>query len=276
MLLQECIFRPRSKAVSTKKKLEDEVQGLVSAWIKNGQIWGEELWGWKNDELIVTCWTPCRDSLNKTYAAEWVRKAATRVHSLCREAPTTKVIAQRHTEVNAKSWRKQASLYLFTHMLDDTSPICGGRTGVPIPLYLISIDQQLRQNLISWMQSYKHVDSLWTGSGPLEMEAYRELARTNSTLTQKGRQLASNVEASTKLPTYYYLMKYWGHSITDEIDRKCPGCGQAWKQSRKGQRGLDWFDYRCEPCRLVSHLAVSFDDARRASIGEWKAKVIAN
>lgn len=57
-----------------------------------------------------------------------------------------------------------------------------------------------------------------------------------------------------------------------EAERVCPECGGRWKQKSGEGRGMDWFDFRCEPCRLVSHLASTTEDERHARIGEYRKK----
>ena len=68
-------------------------------------------------------------------------------------------------------------------------------------------------------------DLLQLECGPLEIAAYRELAEPCSALAREGRALAASVEQATGVPTYYYLLRYWGRP--SEHDRPCPGCGAA-------------------------------------------------
>jgi hypothetical protein len=64
-------------------------------------------------------------------------------------------------------------------------------------------------------------------------------------------------------------MRYWGRE-QGEAERRCPSCGGDWvTPAPEGAKGLAWFDFRCELCRLVSHLADSFESKARAAIGEW-------
>jgi predicted nucleic acid-binding Zn ribbon protein len=122
------------------------------------------------------------------------------------------------------------------------------------------------------MRQYKRYDHLQLDCGPLEVEAYRQLADPASVLGIAGRELAREVERATKLPTYYYLLRYWGWADR-EGERRCPDCGGPWKnQGARSPSGLGWFDFRCEQCRLVSHVATSFDDDGHPEIGSFQER----
>ena len=79
------------------------------------------------------------------------------------------------------------------------------------------------------------------------------------------------VESATGVPTYYYLMRYWGRKVGEE-NRLCPGCGGAWRTEIPPDRVKRFrdFTFQCPKCRLVSHMADSYDDDRHAGIGEWR------
>jgi predicted nucleic acid-binding Zn ribbon protein len=97
------------------------------------------------------------------------------------------------------------------------------------------------------------------------------MASPDSELSQRGREICQQVEAATGVPTYYFLMRYWGRRKGEET-RRCPGCGGSWHvvMPANATSGFCDFPFRCEACRLVSHLGKLFDDPRRAAIGEWK------
>jgi hypothetical protein len=68
-------------------------------------------------------------------------------------------------------------------------------------------------------------------------------------------QLCREVEKSTKVPTYYFLMRYYSHP-TEEFARRCPGCGGKWRtKAPEENRFRDWH-FRCKRCRLVSNAGV--------------------
>jgi predicted nucleic acid-binding Zn ribbon protein len=96
------------------------------------------------------------------------------------------------------------------------------------------------------------------------------LADPDSELAQQGRNLCRRIEIGTGIPTYYYLARYWAREKGEE-DRLCPGCGNMWKV--EGLKELPerfyHFDFRCDNCRLVSHLGVSLDGGNYVRIGEF-------
>jgi predicted nucleic acid-binding Zn ribbon protein len=173
---------------------------------------------------------------------------------------------------STRSWSDECELYVFTHMFDETSPVCSGSDGEPVPLYLLPIDDEGRRTATHWMAQYKRYDHLQLDCGPLEVEAYRQLADPASALASDGRELALEVERATKLPTYYYLLRYWGWADRED-ERPCPGCGEPWRNPRpRTAAGMAWFDFRCDRCRLVSHVASSFEDDGHPEIGSFEER----
>jgi predicted nucleic acid-binding Zn ribbon protein len=170
------------------------------------------------------------------------------------------------------TWSNAPFLYLSTHMNDWESPLCRGDNGKPIPLYRLTGAHEDRESIYFWQQTYREYDAIWMGCGHLEIPVYCELALPDSELSQQGRSICRKVESATGIPTYYFLMRYWGRKDCEE-KRLCPGCGCEWhKKNSVGQlnRFCD-FTFMCRKCKLVSHIADSYDDSRRARIGEWQA-----
>jgi predicted nucleic acid-binding Zn ribbon protein len=69
------------------------------------------------------------------------------------------------------------------------------------------------------------------------------------------------------------LHRYYARRSGEE-SRPCPGCGRRWAVRTledQGKRFRDFF-FRCDRCRLVSHLGDSIEGARLARIGEWKGR----
>jgi predicted nucleic acid-binding Zn ribbon protein len=271
MLLAEYKFIP--KPLVERYVLTDEMHGLLGALTKNGQLWGEQVFGWVNGTLVVTCGVPRSDALSAKHQSEWVQAALTRVKDLCNEPPTWRVLDDRVAEFDSfGSWTSASGLYLFTHAFDETSPIARADDGKPVPLYLLPVDQLIRQDLAFWMSQYRDLDRIWLNGGQLEVPAYRQLADPKSQFSKRGRRLARVVEEATGLPTYFYLMRYWGRRRREEM-RRCPGCGGKWAvKSDLAPRGLAKHEFRCDPCRLISVVAPDNSEPERACIGEWRPK----
>ncbi len=269
MLLAEYDFTPRSRSARGHRALEDAVQVLIGALDRNGQLCGEPVVGWVGGNLRIVCSLPHAAALEVRHHSSEGRGAAAEVRAACASAPRLRVLDDRARTSRVPAWRRARALYLFTTMLDQTSPVCSGRDGRPVPLYLLPLSDEARRGLSAWADQYRTLDRLYMASGTLERGAYRQLADPRSGLAREGRALARDVEGATGLPTYYYLHRYWGRRRGEE-GRPCPGCGSNWNRigARSG-RGLEWFEFRCELCRLVSIAGVVADSTELARIGDW-------
>jgi predicted nucleic acid-binding Zn ribbon protein len=138
-----------------------------------------------------------------------------------------------------------------------------------VPVFTLPVSDQIKEELLFWRRDYEAFDRIWFRSGALEIQAYRLMADPRSDLSQEGRRLCREMEESTCIPTFYYLMRYWSRSRNEE-ERLCPGCGKDWKalEPEFGER-FSRFHFKCDPCRLVSHVGKSAEGVRRARIGEY-------
>lgn len=259
--IQEAILRPCNPGDECQAALEDAALSLLGTLSKNGQIWGEPLTAWVDGGLHLLAKTPCEDSLDSRYHSSWVEEDVRRLREHCMGSLSWRSRGTSDTQrCSPPDWEECPALYLFTHAFDDSSPVVAGDNGEPVPLYLLQIDPRDREALLFWMRAYRHHDSIWLDSRALEKAAYEQLGAINSELSQRGRALAIGLERALKKPTYYYLHRY--HGLRDgEADRPCPGCGGRWaRRSDPSTRGLAWFDFRCDECRIVSHQGVDVLD----------------
>ena len=247
-----------------------EHQGPLYTLLKNGQIYGEYFFSWFKGSLVAYTHLARPDSLAERYHSEWAMSDYNSIIKAFGRPPQCEIIDD-DVPKRFPSWKRSKSFYLFTHAFDDTSPICCGDTGRPIPLYLLPINQLTRQDLYFWSRSYSNHDKLWLESEALEIPAYKQLADPASELSIEGRKLCADVERATKTPTYYFMHRYWGRNLGEAV-RPCPLCGSKWHTSETPAevRPYHQFHFRCEPCRLVGHCASSYDDERHARIGEFK------
>lgn len=156
-------------------------------------------------------------------------------------------------------------------MFEHSSPICRLSDGETIPVYLLPLSCKNKEAIYFWQASYHNHDSIWLDSADLETVAYKQLAEVNSGLSEQGRGICAKIEQATAIPTYYYIHRYYGRK-NGENERRCPGCGQDWrvKDTTEPDNTFWGFTFKCEQCRLVSHLAFSTEDERRAIVGEYK------
>jgi predicted nucleic acid-binding Zn ribbon protein len=266
MFTSEYVFSPKKNSPKARERLVDAAYGLLASLAKNGQIYGEQIMTWISGKLYITCYVPRPDSLSTEYLSGWGRQDYDSILLMLTEAPSYRILDDSPFPKNYSGWQTAKTLYLFTTLVDISSPICSGNDGEAIPLYLVALTDHQKQSIFFWQGEYKAVDKLWIGSGELEMSAYRQLADPKSGLAIWGRKICQEIETATQKPTYYYLTRYWGRR-TGEAERPCPGCGKSWATRSPHKRFFD-FEFRCDTCRLVANQADVFDDERHARIGE--------
>ncbi|HEX5085005.1 MAG TPA: DUF2310 family Zn-ribbon-containing protein [Blastocatellia bacterium] len=270
MFLVQVTFGSDRGDRSHRESLEDAATDYLSALYWNGQVCGERLLAWSNAQFTGYTHVPRPDSFSERHHSQWGVSALNRLTDAFGRDPEWKIIDDGVPE-RFPDWRQSSSLYLFTHAFDDSSPVCCGDSGEPVPVYLLPISDQDRQDLRSWAGYYKHLDDVWLDSGALEIPAYKQLADPTSELSVTGRELCARIEESTQKPTYYYLTRYWGRNDGEEA-RPCPLCGGEWRVSDQNEDLAPFhkFQFKCDSCRLVSRIADSYDDERHVRIGEYK------
>ena len=270
MIAHKVIFGavPRGR----RSEAEDVVESYISVLLHNGQALGEYFLVLQEGLLCAYVQLAGVDALKtkyeSTYSAKWTAEAI----RLFGQNPKWTVIDDEAPKRDT-TWTKAPFLYLFTNMFDWESPLCRGDNGRPIPIYRLPGTHEDREAIYFWQRTYREYDAIWMGCGHLEIPTYREMASPHSELSQQGREICAKVESVTGLPTYYFLMRYWGRRMGEE-KRKCPGCGGSWRHrhTTEDDKRFWQFPFQCDKCRLVSHLADSYDDERHAVIGEWKKK----
>jgi predicted nucleic acid-binding Zn ribbon protein len=272
MRVVEIWFSPKNSDPQFTAELEDRADALLAALRKNGQICGEHVSGWIDGQWRATAYAADEDALATRFFSESAKGDLAEVSAYCSHRPVFNIVDDA-PPTRRPPWRRAGSLYLFAHAFDVASPAYSGRDRSPVPLHLLPLGDTQRQDICSWQTSYRQHDGLWLDCGELEIRAYRQLADPASELSTLGRELCRAIEQSTGLPTYYYLMRHWGRK-QGEQRRKCPLCGKSWQNRTAGKTGreLNWFDFRCLRCRLVSDVAATDEDERHASIGEYKRR----
>jgi predicted nucleic acid-binding Zn ribbon protein len=269
MFLSQIIFGncDDSQTEATRSNIAEE---YLAALLHNGQILGDYLLAPCKGKLVAYTRVARPKALARRSHSQWGLSSLQKVVERFGQIPQCEII-QDNVPARFASWTKSSSLYLFTHAFDHTSPVCCGDSGAPIPLYLLPISDQTREDLYFWAMHYREHDNVWLTSGVLEVPAYKQTADPRSELSSVGRGLCREIEAATGKKTFYYLHRYWGRKV-GERDRVCPICGRRWRTSRKEPETTPFwqFPFRCVRCRLVSHCADSYDNERYAAIGEYK------
>jgi predicted nucleic acid-binding Zn ribbon protein len=148
---------------------------------------------------------------------------------------------------------------LFTTYAGFEPSIICGDCFHPIPLYRIPYEVSLPQKsglhdrINTWQGNYKACDQLNMNCTVGEAFALRQMGRLDSPLSAQGIGICRDIERLTGVPTYYYLHRYRGRSAKFERARRCPGCGGEWLLVHPPHI----FGFKCDPCRLLSNIAVS-------------------
>lgn len=136
--------------------------------------------------------------------------------------------------------------FLFTRFLYKGSPVSCFDCWHAVPLYRVPILKLEvdRFRYRNWQEDYNALDRLWMDSSVGEQFAYRHLARPKSDFMKGTRDLAAQLELTSGVPTYSFLLHY--HK---KWSKRCPlcGCKWRWKDSPSGVLA-----FKCDHCRLVS------------------------
>jgi hypothetical protein len=281
MFLCEVDFGKLLSKTEERERQRDIVASFFSTLHKNGHMCDGYAVGESNGRLLAYVELTFPDSYLEKYYSKWGLLRIQEVEKEFGSKPEWKLLTKVEKRKPA-SWKSADTLFLYMlpHFCSEQySPIYNGNNGEQIPLYLLPMpdkdtifDMAWSEYLYQWASSYRAYDSIWLGSGVLEMSAYKQLADPTSELNTSGRNLCEEFESHTKIPTYYYLYRYFGRK-KGEPERPCPICGMPWRVEKSDEKRPWWdFAFRCEPCRLVSNDASTYEDERHARIGEFRSK----
>lgn len=270
MILANVIFGTRRGA--ERETLEDIAESYLGTLAQLGHLCGPYFLTWTKGRLNAHVLLAAPAALETRRHTKRAKNDLKKVTTAFGWSPVWKILDDDANE-RPSTWKGAPFLYLFTHAFDWASPVCRGDGKKPVPVFSLPLAEPQKSDLYSWQNAYSDHDKIWIGSGKLEVPAYRQLADPRSDLAASGRDLCREIETATGVPTYYYLMRYWSRS-KGEDHRPCPGCGKEWMAVRKEDSSARFwlFDFKCDPCRLVSHLGDTPDGGRRARIGEFDVK----
>lgn len=226
---------------------------LMNALRMNGQILGSDfpMANLRNGFKLFTS-IPEKSSLSPRHANGYVKSA---VRDMSKAGLKLSVVRHGPDPESAIVCRCKSRIWmiLFTTYLSAEPPVrCGSCFGV-IPLYrLPKTYDDSYYDIICWHGDYRACDRLQMGCATGERFGTAEISRLDSSLSQRGRAICDALTTSTKIPTYYYLYRYPGRSLSSERARRCPSCGGKWlaDASIHGK-----FDMKCDKCRLLSNIA---------------------
>jgi predicted nucleic acid-binding Zn ribbon protein len=255
------------------KKGAAEMESLAEIYIGwlilAGQLGAEYLLAWNKGSLNAYVQIMGPGAVELRYHSDLARLELDRIKQAFGREPVWNILDDGAPKKEAQ-WKREPFLYLYTHALDWAPPVCRGGNGCYVPTYLLPISDDVKKSLHFWQRSYRQHDDIWLHSGELAASCYMQIAGPQSQLSLRGRELCQAIEKNTGIPTYYYLARFWGRK-TGEKSRKCPCCGGNWRQraNRDKRPQFHHFDFQCDRCRLVSHIASSYDNPSLAKIGEY-------
>lgn len=260
MFLVEAFFQ--LSAVSNDLALQiSALNRVIDQWRYNGQILGREIpiflqQQTRHAELATRVICPEIASLAEEYQNVAVESALIEAEKCGLFFDRFEIIGE---DFNSDSTAQNASpqwQILYTTHLQSCSPIHSGEDFSPIPLYKqVKNQPHLSQDLIKWQENWQACDQLQMNGAGLEQVALKEISQPDSPLSKHGRYLAQELERTTRIPTYYYLYRVGGNSLTEEQQRRCPSCDSPWSLP---QPLFDIFHFRCEKCRLISNLSWNY------------------
>ena len=254
-----------------KEFYEDLLEGYLSSLVHNGQLCGEYyLFTWTDNILNAHTTVSHPAAFELKYHSDWGIRELNKITQAFGHEPKW-ILLDDDIPKKMPDYKNSPFLYLFTSAFRWGSSIRRGDNGKPISPIMLPVSSQIKDDIYGWEKAYRQYDNIWLDCGVLEIPVYKQLADPKSELSNDGRKICADVEKATGIPTYYYLMRYWGRK-NGEDQRKCPACGNQWhievKETKKEQ--FWYFHFQCHECRLVSHKASSYDDERHARIGEYK------
>jgi predicted nucleic acid-binding Zn ribbon protein len=247
-----------------REALEDVAEMYLGTLYRAGQLCGENIRTWIGSEFVVTAKMAGLGAEKKASHSSWGLKHLRAVREKFGREPVWTIRDDEAPKRNI-TWKGASELVLFIHAFDDDSPVCRTDMDEQVPVFLLPVTDEVKEYLVRWQDLYVLHDRMWLASGKLEMGAYNELAKPDSELSKHGREMCREVEKATKVPTYYYLERYYSHP-TEEFARRCPGCGGKWRTKAPEENRLRDWHFRCKRCRLVSNAGVEVN-RRLARIG---------
>ncbi|MCL2742344.1 MAG: Zn-ribbon-containing protein [Planctomycetaceae bacterium] len=260
MFIQEISIEIKNPHVD-RAKLIDKMEEFVGAASKNGQTQGEvaPFYLHENRLILLACVLE-KSSFSRKNDNIYVKRARSELEKMCQARFQVKTLGKDASQTkHICRCRKPASYILWTNFLTLLSPLDCGDCWGNVPLYRIpklpEPGEQEYFSIGSWECAYQSCDHLQMLCGFGERWGTRQMQNHDSGLSKDGREVCRNIEKMVGVPVYYYLYNY--RCITREQDkqRKCPECGGDWLLEEPWH---SVFDFRCEPCRLVSSITCNF------------------
>jgi len=256
MFIQEISIEIKNPDVD-RTELIDKMEWFSGVTDKNGQSQAKFDPIYLHDNRLVwLTYTLEKSSLSRKNDNAYVKQLRSELEKMCQAKFQVKTLGKDASQTKRICrCRKPTSYVLWTNCYSLVSPLDCGDCGGNVPLYRIpkppEPSEQEYYSICCWNKSYQACSRLEILSGFGERWGMRQMQDHDSGLSKDGRDVCRNIEEMVGVPVYYYLFNY--RRLTEEQDkrRKCPECGSDWLLE---EQWLRMFDFRCEPCRLVSSI----------------------
>lgn len=230
------------------------ISQVLNQWRLNGQVIGREMavtHHQTEDSVMfqVNVAVPEQDSLLPKWNNQWVNEALLQAEEagICFEYFE---LVGRDYNAEQTSVKSAPFYILYTTHLDTCSPIYNGEDFNPVPLYKVSKNPELTEKIIHWQENWQACDQLQMNGTVLEQFALSQISDLESEMSEQGREIATQLERESQIPTYYYLYRL-GKDSELEHNRKCPRCNGEWELAIP----IGICQFKCDRCRLVSNLS---------------------
>lgn len=222
---------------TTISAVEKALSILIDSYYFNGQIIGREFPTVMKDGYFVTrvvC--PDKNALSPDNNSQVVEHFLNKLADAGLLQPKLDLLGvdinsdsadECHPQQTPPSWQ-----ILYTTFVHSCSPLRCGDHFSPIGLYqLPPTANGDHKTILKWQQDWQACDQLQMNAATkAQYAALEELTDYNSDLTRRGTDICKRIECLTDIPTYYYLYRVGGESLSQEQQRQCPGCGGSWSQ----------------------------------------------
>ena len=250
------------------ERVEENLELFLSNLPRCGQIIGEATRGVIDGTLQAYVRLPRTDALDARHMSRYARARLVKLESLLGCPMDVSILTHACRPEDQIHWRQAKWLVLYGGAGTDGIAPVRDQDNACIPSYLLPIDADNMERVCFWARDEERHSGLWFSSRSLEKETFMALADPKSALNTQARELAVMVEKATGKPTYTHLFRHYALPGTEESTRPCPLCGGPWKVEGES------FEFRCEPCRLISNSGPDTNEDEHASelarIGTWQ------
>jgi predicted nucleic acid-binding Zn ribbon protein len=228
----------------------EPVNDLLSCWYKNGQVTDT---GWlvanRGERLDAIVRIPEASSLDRAHNNIYGERALSKLLPV---VPVVEILGPEPDSAPTCTCSARSALVLFTTYLSTCPPVrCLDCFGA-VPLYrLPHVHDHEHLVILQWAADYRACDTLQMHCTTGERFGEYQLSDPSGSLSQNGRRLAAELERLSGTPVYYYLHKMRSRGRVSELRRACPACNSPWRL----ERPVHAFEFRCDPCRLLSAVA---------------------